>query len=338
MIRLLVVVALAGVFGGLLLSCAPPEGARAQFGGDVYDAATGDGRLLRFVVANDESEITVIDMTDGGDVTCASGYVDRFIASTTAPIASGHFDLHLVLAVFGERSEPTSLATAVTVTGDLLASGQIAGILQTARVEDPACDSGPLAWSGELSFNTADVPHGGTRFTGTAAGQAYIEVSVSDDRGFVTEFRVGDVDLTPPSCHDIASSLPPIPGTGVARASLAEPMGGNEFGFVRSFVVAETKPTWTAFVTGAIMSDTQVEGTVRLIEVDYPECDTGVLSWTATAPPPVTPEPTSSPGELPAGGSGPAGGGGGTPLVMALGVAASLIGLGVAGRALLRRR
>jgi hypothetical protein len=107
-------------------------------------------------------------------------------------------------------------------------------------------------------------------------------------------------------------------------------------------VVAETNPTWTVFVTGKLLSETEAQGTIRVTVVDKPECDTGVVEWTATAPPAATPEPTPTPsptpGELPAGGSGPAGGGEGTPLVMVVGVAASLIGLGAAGRALLRRR
>ena len=335
MIRLLVVVALAGLAVALVPGSASPEGARAQVGGGVYEGTTDDGRVFRFVVSEDGSQIEVVHLTDVGGLTCASGHVDRFIASTTAPIAGGHFDLNLVLHEHGRRSEPTSQATEVTISGGFQADGSLTGTFRGVRAEDPVCDSGALAWSGEFLFSEKSVRQATRHFSGRTEEGGNVRLSLSPALDFVRELSIAVLHFGAPDCkRALSNAVSLIPGAGVLSEALAEPVASGEFDFVRTLIVAETSPSNTVFVTGSLLSDTEAAGTIRVRSVEQPECDTGVLSWTATAPPPATP----TPGELPAGGSGPAGGGEGTPLVMVVGVAASLIGLGAAGRALLRRR
>ena len=77
------------------------------------------------------------------------------------------------------------------------------------------------------------------------------------------------------------------------------------------FNVAEPTPAWEATVAGKLLSETEAEGTIRVTVVDQPECDTGVLAWTAAAPPPaLTPPSLPSPTPIdlvgfPAGGTAP---------------------------------
>jgi len=107
-----------------------------------------------------------------------------------------------------------------------------------------------------------------------------------------------------------------------------------------------------AILAGGFLPGGRVEGTLRVILFDPPEpgydvepCDTGEIPWSGMVGPVPTSTPAPSPvldasatpGELPQGGAAPPGGG--VPaLTLALGIAASMIGLGAAGRVLLRRR
>jgi len=333
-IRLLVAVALVGVFGGVLLSSTPPEGARAQAGGATYAGATEDGRYLDFTLSADATEIVTAgawdpDSLGPNSVTC--GFGGGGILGDPVPIVNGRFEITVGVQAAYHVGD-------ATITGEFLPDGRVRGTYRVIHVEPSPdipeeylwepCDTGEMTWSGVL------IPPDGPTFNGGTPGGATVEFTVAQGLGFVREFRLGYLSYEVANCPGIASSLPIVS----LRDQPVQVVGGRFEVTDKWFNVADPIPAWEATVTGNLLSETEAEGTIRVTVVDKPECDTGVLTWTATAPPPATPEPTPAPGGLPAGGSGPAGGGEGTPLVMAVGVAAALIGLGAAGRASLRRR
>ncbi|MEX0799854.1 MAG: hypothetical protein WD379_01390 [Dehalococcoidia bacterium] len=335
--RILSLAALALVGGALLLADA--GSAQAQAGGDVYEGFADDGRLIRFILSPDATSVTLAHLADTEDAECGSGHVDRFIGQTIEGITAGHFEFDLA---FNFGPEPSPFATEVTITGDLAPDGTASGTYQALRPNDPVCDTGLMSWQGMALYNVDSVGLGERTFNGQTPEGVSVTLSTSLTSDFVTWFSVGNVDFGPESCSDIESGLAAVAGLGEMQ-----PIVSGEFQFFRTFIVADTSPAWSAIVTGSLLSETEAEGTLRVIDLEHTGCDTGVLQWTATASEPTpTPPPDDGfggggdepPTELPDTGSPPPSGTGVPLPVIALATAAILAGgTLIAARAVRRR-
>jgi len=330
--------AVAVLVVAMMAALATPAGARAQVGGATYAGATEDGRYLDFTLSDDATEIVSAAAWDPNSlgpnpVTCGFGGGGIVGPWDPVPIVNGRFEITVGVDAAYHMGD-------ATIVGEFLPDGRVRGTYRVMRVEPPPdipeeylwepCDTGDMLWNGLL------IPPDGPTFNGRAQGGATAEFTMTQGLGFLREFRLGYLSYEVGNCPGIASSLPVV-----SRNTQPVPVIGGRFEIAdRWFNVADPTPAWEATITGSLLSETEAEGTIRVTVVDKPECDTGVPTWTATAPPPA-PTPTaapSPPSELPAGGTAPVPEGGGVALRMAAGLAALVAGALAAARSFRSRR
>jgi len=270
----------------------------AQTAGAEYVGSTEDDRVLRLEMSGDATAVDNVTLADPDPlvdgVTCGVGLNGW---SGPWPIINDHFEIELSVEAAYKLGD-------ATIVGDLLPGDRIGGTYRVAHVEPPPevpeeerwepCETGEMPWSGQL------IPPKGPTFTGETSQGGSVEITFSSGLAFVIEMRM-TVPLAVPGC-------PPSVGADLPFLSLLAdapvPVTDGEFEIIAKEVVAEPPPTYEFTIAGVLVSETEAEGTGRVRILEQPECNTGVLTWTASVPTPA-PTPTAGPGVLPSGGGEP---------------------------------
>ena len=317
-----ILVLIAAVLAVALSALSQGGDASAQTGGAEYVGSTEDGRIFRFEVSDDATEISSIRIDAGPDYITACGMgVIGFEGPW--PIISGHFEIHVDIGP--QIIEPVTQATEATMIGDFQSDGRVEGTYRAMHPVEPTCDTGELLWSGHL------IPLPGPTFSGEISQGGSIEFTLSSDREFVTELLMGPLEFDATGCPPSMAVFAVVGEFANVPALVTE----GQFEILAT-VVNVPPPTYEFSISGVLVSETEAEGTARVRILEQPECDTGVLTWTATAPAPA-PSP-SPPAELPAGGAAPPQGDGPWPRFLVLGAGALIVVALALTRRLLRPR